>query len=66
MKTLEESAVTFEYSVEDFKRAGIDLETRVDIDVKKATADDFFRSIFEPLGIQFQIDHLTVKLKPKR
>jgi len=66
MKTLEESAVTFEYSMEDFKRAGIDLETRVDIDVKKATADEFFRSIFEPLGIQFQIDHLTVKLKPKR
>ena len=66
MKNLEESAVTFEYDAEEFKAAGIDLETRVDIDVKKATADEFFKLIFDPIGVEFRIDHLTVKLKPKR
>jgi hypothetical protein len=66
MKTLEESAVTFEYEAEEFERAGIDLETPITINVKNASADEFFKAIYEPLGVQFQIDHLTVKLTPKQ
>lgn len=66
MKNLEETGVTFEYDPEELKQAGIDLDTRVDIDVKKATADEFFQLVFGPVGLQFQLDHLTVKLKPKK
>jgi hypothetical protein len=66
MKKLEESDVTFHYDLDELKKAGIDLETQVDIDVKEASAEQFFKLIFDPVGIQFQIDHLIVKLKPKK
>ncbi|WP_397568179.1 hypothetical protein [Schlesneria sp. T3-172] len=65
MKKLEESAVTFEYDEGEFLAAGIDLQQKVEIKVRKVSADDFFKQIFEPIGVQFQIEQLTVKLKPK-
>jgi hypothetical protein len=66
MKKLEESAVSFDFNPDELKAAGIDLETRVDIDVKKASAEEFFKLIFDPVGVEFQIDHLTVRLRPKK
>ena len=66
MKLLEESAVSFDYDPEAFNTAGIDLEKTVDIDVKQVSANELFRLIFDPVGVEFQIENLTVKLKPKK
>lgn len=66
MRKLEESAVNFEYDPDELKAAGVDLEQKVRINVKKASAEEFFKLLFDPVGLEFQIDHLTVKLKPKK
>ncbi len=66
MKKLEESDIRFEYDDDELKAAGIDLEQTVQIDLKTVSADDLFHTIFDPVKLEFQIDHLTVKLKPKK
>lgn len=66
MRKLEESAVTFEYDADDLLAAGVDLEKKIQIKIKKATAEEFFKLIFDPLNVDFEIDKLTVKLKPRR
>ena len=66
IKKLEESAVSFDYDPDELKAAGVDLEQKVQIDVKKATANEFFKLLFDPVGLEFQIDRLTVRLRPKK
>ena len=66
IKKLEESAINFDYDSDELKKAGVDLEQKVQIDVKKASAKEFFKLLFDPVGLEFQIDHLTVTLKPKK
>lgn len=66
MHKLEESDIHFDYNDKDLKAAGIDLEQTVQPDVTNATADEFFKSIFGPVGVEFQIERQTVKLKPKK
>ncbi len=66
LKKLEESAINFDYDSDELNEAGVDLEQKVQIDVKKASAKEFFKLLFDPAGLEFQIDHLTVKLKPKK
>lgn len=66
MKKLEESDIHFEYNAEELKAAGIDLEKTIQLDVKNQPATEFFKSMFGPAGLEFQIDRQTVTLKPKR
>jgi hypothetical protein len=65
MKTLEESAVSFEFDADELDAAGIRLDQTIDVDGKKVSAEEFFHSVFDPAGLDFLIDHLTVKLTPK-
>jgi len=65
MSKLEESAISFEYDPDKFQAAGIDLQKKVQIKIKKASAEEFFKLLFDPIDVAFQIDHLTVKLTPK-
>jgi len=65
MKKLEATGAVFRYDPKAFAAAGIDLNQRVDIDVHQATADEFFRAIFEPLKVRAEIDDLTVTLRPR-
>ncbi len=55
----------FRYDARELARAGIDLDKRISMDVKQATAEEFFRAICDPLGLAFEIDGITVTLKPK-
>ena len=65
MSKLEESAIRFEYDPDKFQAAGIDLQKKIQIKIKKASAEEFFKLLFDPIDVAFQIDHLTVKLTPK-
>ena len=65
MKTLQEKGVVFEYDVRAFAAANIDLTTPISINVKKAPAAEFFHAIFDPLKVAFEIENVTVTLKPK-
>jgi hypothetical protein len=66
MKKLEESGVVFTYDAAKLEAAGIDLDQAIDLEVDKATADEFFQALFTPLKLAFEIDNLTVKLTPKK
>ncbi len=64
-KKLEETGINMKYDSRQLAAKGIDLEQRINIDVEKAKADEFFRTICDPLGLKFAIDNLTVTLTPK-
>ena len=66
MKKLEQSDIRFEYDVDEFKAAGIDLEQTIQLDAKNMRANDFFNSIFGSAHVEFQFDRSNVKLKPKK
>ena len=66
MKKLEESNVVFVYDAAALKAAGVNLDQTVDLELNKATADEFFKALFSPLKLSFEIDNLTVKLTPKK
>lgn len=66
MKKLEESGVVFDYDAAKLTAAGVDLDQVVDLEIDKATADEFFQALFTPLKLLFVIDNLTVKLTPKK
>ncbi len=65
MKKLEESDIAFEYDAVQLKAAGVDLDQAIGLEVEKASADEFFKAVFEPLKLVVEIDNLTVKLTPE-
>ncbi len=65
LEKLQEEGVIVVYDPAALERAGIDLNQRISIDVEKATAEQFFKAICDPLGLRFTIDNVTVRLSPK-
>lgn len=65
MQKLAESGIEFEYDAAVLKAAGVDLNQRIDLDVKQARADEFLRAMFGPLGVRFSYEKLTVTLTPQ-
>jgi hypothetical protein len=70
MRYLENPAqgmVTFEYDRAEFKAAGIDLDRRVSFELKKdSRIEDFLKAAFDPVGVTFEIQDRTVRLKPAK
>lgn len=66
MKKLEESSIVFVYDAAALNAANIDLNQTVDLQLEKASADEFFKALFGPLNLSFEIDHVTVRLSPKK
>jgi len=65
LQELEKSGITVAYDAARFRAAGIDLNRPVTLDVQKATADEFLQKLFDGLGITFEIDERTLRLKVK-
>jgi len=66
MKKLEESAVVFVYDEAALNAAQVDLDQTVDLQLEKASAEEFFKALFGPLKLSFEIDNVTVRLKPQK
>lgn len=67
MKTLEQqSGFTFDYDEDELKAADVRLDEPIELGAKALTAEELFQSMFEPNGVQFEIDGTTVRLSPKR
>ena len=66
MRQLEQTGVVFRYDPKQLADAGIKLDRTVAIDVVKARARTFFAKLFDPIGLEFHIDGLTVVLEPKK
>jgi len=65
MQKLQQSQIQFEFDAEKMKKAGIDFNQRITLDLKAATAEEVFRAMFDPIGVSFQIEGVTVTLGPK-
>jgi hypothetical protein len=65
IEELQKRGIEFRYDEKALEKAGIDLDTRIDLDVHKAGPEEFFAAICEPLGLKFQIEGQTVTLEPK-
>lgn len=66
MEELKKSKIVFVYDEAALTTAGINLDQTVNMELNNATADEFFRSLFDPLMLAFEIDNVTVKLTPKK
>ncbi len=66
LRTLESQGTLIEYDAIELQSAGIDLSQRVTLSLDKATADEFFQALCDPLGLQFEIDNKTIRLSPAR
>lgn len=62
MKELEKSGVVFEFSDEEFREAGVDLNQRTSLDVKQTGAEEFLKQLFAVLPVRIAIDDVTVRL----
>ncbi len=62
---LEDTGVKLEYDATALAAAGIDLDKLIDMNVKNVSADEFFQTLCDPLGLKFSIDGATVRLQPK-
>lgn len=65
MRELEKSGVTFEFDAQALADAGVDLDRFIELNVRKLSAEEFFHRVFDPLGVKFTIEGLSVKLAPK-
>lgn len=65
MAELEKSGIVFDYDPQALSAAGVDLNKFVQLNVRKLSAQDFFRTVFDPLGVRCEIEGVTVKLMPK-
>jgi len=60
----EKGQLTFEYDPAELKAAGIELDKLVTLELKNATIEELLKSALGPLGVAFEIDDRTVRLKP--
>jgi len=66
MLELEKSGVEFVYDAAALEKAGISLDQPVVLDARRVDADTFFKSLFTPVGLEFEIDDRKVTLRPAR
>ncbi|MBI1347688.1 hypothetical protein GC163_15540 [bacterium] len=61
---LEKSGAALEFDAEEFRKAGIDLETPVSLDVTQVSMAEFLTAVLSPLPVQFEVIGETIRLKP--
>lgn len=55
LQTLQANDVDVQYDAEALAAAGIDLTTKISLDLKQATADELLTALCEPLGLEYEI-----------
>lgn len=61
---LGKSGIEFQYDMQAFEEAGIDLNRRVTVMAERLTADEFFRELFADSRIEFAVEGNLVRLVP--
>lgn len=67
MATLEkQTGVIFSHDADVLRKAGVDLQQRIDVDARDATLDEFLESMLAPVKVDFEREDRTIRLFPKR
>jgi hypothetical protein len=64
IRTLQVNGVKVSYDAETLSAAGIDLTTKISLDLKQATVDELFQALCDPLGLEYEIDGEEITLRP--
>lgn len=64
IKTLQVNGVDVTYDAEALSDAGVDLSTKVSLDLKQASVDELFQALCEPLGLEYEINGEEITLRP--
>jgi hypothetical protein len=66
LETSVQGGIAFEYDDNELKAAGIDLDRLVSFETKKDKFPDLLKKALGPVGIAFEIENRTVRLKPAK
>jgi hypothetical protein len=69
LETLSEPAygqIAFEYDADVLARAGVNLDQRITFEVKTATIEQLLEAALKPVGLTFELEDRTVRLKPAK
>jgi hypothetical protein len=62
---LKQQDIPIEYDADTLRKAGIDLEQKVSLDLPKLPSRKFFARLLEPYGLKFRFKGATVIVEPK-
>lgn len=65
IKTLQVNGVNVTYDAEALGAAGIDLSSKISLELKQATVDELFQAICRPLGLEYEINGEEITLRPE-
>ena len=65
LSRLKSTGIVINWDAKAMAAAGVDFTTPVTMNVRQATAPEFFRLICDPLDVTFEIDGITVTLQPR-
>ena len=65
MRQLEQTGVRFQFDAKRLEKSGIRFDQTIAVDVQQVTARIFLERLFGPLGLEAEIDGLTVRLRIK-
>tara|TARA_B100001123_G_C14818553_1_gene831211 strand:- start:459 stop:662 length:204 start_codon:yes stop_codon:yes gene_type:complete len=65
MRQLEQTGVRFQFDAKRLEKSGIRFDQTIAVDVQQVTARIFLEQLFGPLGLESEIDGLTVRLRIK-
>jgi len=64
LAALADQGIDVQYDEAALKGAGVDLDRHLDINVKQASGETLLKAICEPIGARFDVDGLTVTIRP--
>ena len=64
LQTLQANDVDVEYDADALADAGIDLNTKISLDLNQAPVDELLQAICEPLGLEYEIKGEVITLRP--
>lgn len=64
LKTLQVNDVDVQYDGDALAAAGVDLTTKISLDLQQATADELLTAICEPLGLEYEIKGEQILIRP--
>ncbi|MBS0266307.1 MAG: STN domain-containing protein [Planctomycetes bacterium] len=66
LETPAQGQIRFDYDPDELAAAGIDLDRLISLELKNDKIQDLLRKTFAGLGVEFELQDRTVKLKPAR
>jgi hypothetical protein len=65
LQALRQQGVDVRYDEAALRAAGVDLQTRINLELRRASADEFLLAVCGPLGLEYRIAEDVIELWPE-